>query len=129
MRRRLGLYIQFHKDNINGEKVVDFLRCLLRHLRGHVVLLWDRGTIHRKSVVNEFLEHNQRLSVHKFPSYAPELNPDEFVWTYSKGRLANSAPRNRGELSRMLRDAIRRIRTSPQLLRSCITASDLPWRF
>ena len=25
----------------------DFLRTLLRHLRSHVVLLWDRGTIHQ----------------------------------------------------------------------------------
>jgi transposase len=29
-----------------------------------------------------------RLHVHEFPSYAPELNPDELVWAYTQHALA-----------------------------------------
>ena len=45
-RRRLGLYLHFHPDqNITHVEVARFLRALLRHLRGHVIVLWDGGPI------------------------------------------------------------------------------------
>ena len=47
-RTRVGLYMHVHPDNITGTEVVLFLRHLLRHLRGPVVLLWDGGSIHRR---------------------------------------------------------------------------------
>jgi len=38
-RRRLGLYFDLHVRNITGTEVITFLRQLLRHLRGEIVLL------------------------------------------------------------------------------------------
>lgn len=127
MRGRLGLYFRFHGVNITGLEVVGFLRHLLRHLRGPVVLLWDGGTIHRRTLVKEFLRRYKRLHVHRFPPYAPELNPDEFIWTQTKNTLANGAPQDLAELGRRLRAAIHRVQHSQRLLRACIHASDLPW--
>jgi transposase len=65
--------------------------------------------------------------VHRFPAYAPELNPDEFVWTKLKHDLANGAPEHIRHLDAQLRRAFRRVHGSQQLLWSCILASDLPW--
>lgn len=126
-RQRLGLYFRFHAANITGVEVIGFLRLLLRHLRGSVVLVWDGGTIHRRVMVKTFLLQRKRLHTHRFPSYAPELNPDEFVWTQAKRTLANGAPKDMTELGGRLRGAIHRIRNSQRLLWSCIHASELPW--
>lgn len=125
--RRLGLYVQFHTTNITGVEVVRFLRHLLRHLRGPVVLLWDGGSIHKRKMVRDFIRHQLRLHVYPFPAYAPELNPDEFVWTNTKRDLSNSAPKDIGELTLYLHRSIHRLRRSQRLLWSCIFASDLPW--
>ena len=78
-RARVGLYMHWHDDNITGAEVVVFLRHLLRHLRGPVVLLWDGGSIPKREDVTAFRSRNPRLTVHRFPAYAPELNPDETV--------------------------------------------------
>jgi transposase len=126
-RRRLGLYIQFHTTNITGQEVLAFLRHLLRHLRGNVELLWDGGSIHRRKDVRAFLAHQKRLRVHRFPGYAPQLNPDEFVWTKAKHDLSNSTPKDIHELETTLRRSIRRIKSSQRLLWSCIEVSELPW--
>jgi hypothetical protein len=40
-RQRLGLYDQLYFDNIGQEEVCMFLRGLLRHLRGPVLVLLD----------------------------------------------------------------------------------------
>lgn len=128
-RKRLGLYCRFHPNkNIRAQQVVQFLQHLLRHLRGHVVLLWDRGLPHRAKVVARFLKAHPRLHVHLLPPYAPELNPDEFVWNHMKRSLANSIPKDIHELHRQLYKPLRRLRRSQRLLRSCINASELPWK-
>lgn len=126
-RRRLGLYFRFHSANITGVEVVGFLRCLLRHLRGPVVLLWDGSPIHKRLIVKDFLRQQRRLYVELFPPYAPELNPDEFVWTKAKCSLSNGAPKDIVELRHQLSRSIYRVRDSQKLLRSCIHASELPW--
>lgn len=126
-RTRVGLYMHLHPDNITGAEVVVFLRALLRHLRGPVALLWDGGSIHKRGDVTAFRSRNPRLTVHRFPAYAPELNPDEFVWTKMKNDLANGAPGDLRQLDVQLRRSFTRLHGSQTLLWSCIFESDLPW--
>lgn len=127
VRQWIGLLFRCHRDNINRERVVEFLRLLLRHLRGKIVLLWDGAPIHRNKAVQRFLGRHRRLRLHRFPAYAPELNPDEQVWTRAKQTLANSTPANVDELERSLGRELSRIRHTRCLLWSCITGSELPW--
>ena len=126
-RTRLGLYMHLHEANITGTGVVVFLRHLLRHLRGPVDLLWDGGSIHKSEEIKTFLRDHPRLKPHRFPAYAPELNPDEFVWTKMKSDLANGVPEGLAELETEVRRSFRRIHDSQDLLWSCIFASDLQW--
>jgi transposase len=126
-RKHLALYAQFHRRTLRGEEVVGFLTPLLRHLRGPVVLLWDRGPIHRRQLVQEFLHRYPRVQAEYFPAYAPELNPAEYVWNRVDNALANGTPQNEQELTRHLRSSMRKLNSSQSLLWSCIYASDLPW--
>ena len=71
-----------------------------------MVLLWDGGPSHRRVIVHDFLRTHTRLHVHRFPSYAPELNPDEFVWTKAKHALSNGAPHDLAQLGTRLRRAL-----------------------
>ncbi len=126
-RRRIALYLQLRPRALDGLDVRAFLTHLLRQVRGPIVLLWDQGTIHRRREVTAFLRQHPRMRVEDFPSYAPELNPAEFVWAQGDRSLANSAPADLANLRQMLRRSYRRIRGSQHLLWSCIFASDLPW--
>lgn len=108
------------------EEVVEFLQHLLCHLRGPVVLLWDRGPIHRRQLVQDFLHCHPRVHPEYFPEYAPELNPAEYVWNRAEGALANGAPRNEHELTRRLHSCLRKLKASQSGLWSCIYASALP---
>jgi len=120
------LYVGFHRKNITGVEVVEFLRHLQRHLRAPIVLLWDGGSIHRGGLVKEYLAgSHSRFHVYRFPAYAPELNPDEYVWTQSKHSLANATPHDIDELGQDLRKALGRIGRSQQLLKACLCESAL----
>jgi transposase len=127
-RQRLALYARFHHDkNIRSPQVTSFLRYFLKHVRGPVILLWDGGKQHRSKTVRKFLGQYPRLHVHRFPAYAPELNPDEFVWNNLKRAVANSVPKDLPHLRRLLDRPFQRLKRSQKLLRSCLKASDLSW--
>jgi putative transposase len=123
----VALYLRCRTHNFTGLDIQAFLGHLLRHLRGPIDLLWDRGPIHRRREVRAFLGDHPRLHVHFFPAYAPELNPAEYVWAQADRRLANGAPDDLLELRERLTNATRRLRRSQNLLWACIYASDLPW--
>lgn len=123
----MALYVRLRSRNLNGLDVLSFLQHLLKHLRGHVILLWDRGTIHKRKEVRQFIAKRRRLHIEWFPAYAPELNPAEYVWNQNDSALANGAPGNLGQLGHSLRSSMQRVRGSQNLLWSCIYASELPW--
>ena len=125
-RLHCGLYIHFHEANITHVEVAIFLRDLLRHVPGHIILIWDGGSIHRGEAVLELLARHPRLQVERFPAYAPELNPDELVWHHLKLRLANGSPDSVEELMNDLARESRELRRAPDLLRSFIIGSELP---
>jgi transposase len=125
-RHRLGLYYLLFLDNIGQQEVCLFLRELLRHLRGPVIVLLDNSSTHQGKPLQKLLQRHCRLHIEHFPSYAPELNPDEGVWSLAKRKLANSCPNDVDELLEDIIDSIDRIRTSPRKLRGCIVQSELP---
>ena len=78
--------------NIRGPQVLRFLRHLARHVRGPIILVWDRGNPHKHGLVRAWLARHPRWAIVWFPPYAPDLNPVELVWSYLKyGRLARVA--------------------------------------
>jgi hypothetical protein len=129
-RRHLGLYLHWYPDtNICQEHVIAFLRDLLRHLRGAVVVVWDRIQIHRSGAVRDWLARQRRLTVECLPAYAPELNPIEHTWSYLKyHRMPNHGIREVDTLGRRVTRETRFVRGSQRLLRSFIHGSELPIR-
>jgi transposase len=124
-RHRLGLYYQWHHQNIRELEAVAFLRHLLRHLRGPVIVIWDRLGVHRGKLVQKLVRRVRRLRLEFLPAYAPELNPDEGVWRLTKQRLANACPADRFDLALSVIEELESCRRSPTRLRSCITHSGL----
>lgn len=119
-RHRIGLYWSVHRKNICAETVVVFLRQLRRNLRRKLLLIMDRWSVHRASVLWEYLEaHSEEIRVEWLPAYAPDLNPVEQVWNHSKySDLVNEAPDDLEELDQLVNSSIGQTRTQAHLLRS-----------
>ena len=59
------------------------------------------------------------LTLHFLPGYAPELNPDELVWSHMKRTGVARAPLRRGEkLQAKIEAQLSAIKRMPQLIRS-----------
>ena len=116
-----SLYIQIHPTSIGADGVVTFLRHLLNHVPTRMLVLWDGARIHRSRVLSEFrqLDLHGRLVVEYFPSYAPELDPQEYVWHQLKHvDLRNLSSNSLDELWIHLRRATKRLRHRVGLLKN-----------
>ncbi len=125
--RHMRLLYRFHVANVKLSEVTAFLRYLLERVRGKILLIWDRLPMHQAKLIKRFLLKHPRLKVSLLPPYAPELNPDEYVWTYVKAALANRLAEDTRELMRFLHGPLKRLQRSQHLLWSRIHLSQLPW--
>jgi transposase len=122
-RQHLGLSLRFQSRHCQAIAVADVLRALLRHLRGPLIGLWDRGSIHRGPAIDAVCQTHPRRHREEFPASAPELNPAEQVWNDCKGRIATSLRRDARNLRHRLSANPRRVRRSQAKLWSFIGSS------
>jgi transposase len=108
-----------YDGNLNGKVFIDFCRRLLHDSPGPVFLVLDGHPVHRSNAVKAFaVSTGGRLRLCFLPGYAPELNPDEWVWKHVKhdriGRAGVSGP---DDLKAKALAALHRLQKLPHLVR------------
>ena len=85
---------------------VSLLRKMMRRRTAPVHLVVDGLPAHKTKLVKDYVAStNGMLTLHFLPGYAPELNPDELVWSHMKRTGVAKAPLRRGEKLRQDRGA------------------------
>ena len=122
------LLLHVQGEAYHGGDVVRFLRHVLRHIEGKLLIMWDGASIHRSQAIKDFLAAGgaKRIHLERLPGYAPDLNPDEGIWSYLKYReLRNVVCQNKIELRYELRLAVARLRHKQHAIQGCITQAGL----
>lgn len=122
------LFTSTQETAFRGRDIVRFLKHLLRHIAGKLLVIWDGLPAHRGQAVKEFLRSGgaKRIHLEQLPGYAPDLNPDEGVWNYLKNvELRNLCCHTIEELRQELRKAIARLRHKTEVIQSFIRQADL----
>jgi transposase len=77
----------------NQEEVIKALRKLKRRYPGkRICLVWDNAPSHKGKLIRDKLKKHLYLAnfhLIAFPPYAPDTNPVEKIWKYSKDRIAH----------------------------------------
>jgi len=122
------LYMMVQDGSICSLDVIVFLQHLMEEVEGKLLIVWDGGAIHHSDVIRDFLANGaaHRLHLERLPGYAPELNPDEGIWSHLKyGELPNLPCRDALHLFSELRMAAARLRGKPHVIRGCFSQAGL----
>jgi transposase len=117
------LYMIEQQKAFKGEDAVRFLKHLMRHITGKLLLIWDGSPIHRGRAVKDFLASGaaSRVRLEQLPGYAPDLNPEEGIWRHLKYvELKNLCCQSLAELKVELRKAKERLRHKKDVILGCI---------
>ena len=113
-----NFYFRLDPGAIGQQQVIHLFKALVRQIERPLLIVCDRLPSHRSRLVREFIELSEgHIGTEYLPTYAPELNPVEYIWAYWKQHeLPNVCPRDYGELSRRVRPALRRMRRKRLLI-------------
>ncbi len=74
-----------YQGGLNAELFVTLLRRMMRRRTKPVHLVVDGLPAHKTALVKAYVAATDgMLTLHLLPGYAPELNPDELVWSHMK---------------------------------------------
>ena len=116
-----------YTGKLDAEAFVAFLKNFMDSRTGKVFLVVDGHPAHKANVVKAYLKSLQgRLELHFLPPYAPDLNPDEFVWSYMKNVGVSKKPLKQNEsLRERVENDLTAIQQDRKLVRSFFCAKSV----
>ena len=109
-----------YPGGLNGDLFVKLLGKMMRGRRKPLHLILDGLPAHKTKAVKQYVAGLQgKLTLHFLPGYAPDLNPDELVWSHAKRTGNARRPLQKGEkLADRVTAQLADIRRRPALVRS-----------
>lgn len=110
------LRFMLYKDNMNADKLIDFMRRLVHDSKKKVFLILDNLRVHHSKKGKAWLEkHKDEIEVFYLPPYAPEYNPDELLNSdLKRGVSKRPCPRSEKELDHNVRSHLKSVQLNPQ---------------
>ncbi len=116
-----------YTGKLNAEAFVAFLKNFMKGRSGKTFLVVDGHPAHKANLVNNYVGATEgRLELHPLPAYAPDLNPDEFVWSHMKKNGVSKKPLKKNEaLRNRIEEDLAKIKANPLLVRSFFCAESV----
>lgn len=118
-----------YEGGLNAGLFVELLRKMMKYRKKPIHLVLDSLPAHKTAQVKQYVASTGgRLTLHFLPGYAPDLNPDELVWSHVKRTGTARRPLQKGE---KLRDKIEaqlaKLQQMPRLVRSFFKAPSVAY--
>jgi transposase len=116
-----------YTGKFNAEAFVVFLQNFMQCWAGKVLLVVDGHPAHKAKLVKSYVQSLKgRLELHFLPPYAPDLNPDEFVWSYMKANGVSKKPLKQNEsLQKRIEEDLNTVKNNRSLVRSFFCAESV----
>jgi len=126
---RGAFWFKVFSGRFNKERFLKFLKTFMRNRKYPVFLILDGHPSHRARVVAQYVQSRKGdLELHFLPGYAPELNPDEFVWNHLKKQGVSKKPLRKNEsLKARVQHDLEQIKRRPALVRSFFHAPSVAY--
>jgi len=105
---------------MTADLFVSLLKHMMRGRRKPLNIELDSLPAHKAKMVQDYVAStNGRLELHFLPGYAPELNPDEFVWNHVKRTGTAKGTLAKGDnLQDRIEADLLGVQANPRLVRS-----------
>jgi transposase len=114
----------------DSQAIVKFLQALLQcFAQEKILVIWDHAATHHSAFTRAFLSEDpqaKRLYLSMQPTYSPELNADEQVWSRLKAHsLLRVCCHTLEELKNKVREEMDKIKNNPELIKQFFHHPDL----
>ena len=96
---------KLYEESTTQQRLIEFMTALVKDKKkAKVFLILDNLKVHHGKLVLEWLEeHKDEIEVFYFPSYSPEINPDEYLNQILKQNIhSGMPPRNEKQITQKI---------------------------
>ena len=124
-----GFWFATYEGALTAELFIELLKAMMRGRKQPLHLVVDGLPAHKKANVREYIASTKgRLSMHVLPGYAPDLNPDELVWSHVKRTGVARNPLRAGEkLGLRVEQQLHSVQKNRRLVRSFFEAPSVAY--
>jgi len=124
-----AFWYNVYAGKFNGGRFIEFLQDFMKGRRERVFLVLDGHPAHKAKKVDAYVQSlDGKLELHPLPTYAPDLNPDEFVWAHAKGNGVSKKPLHKNEsLRERVESDLKAIKLNKRLVRSFFCAESVAY--
>lgn len=92
----------------NQREIIKVLKLIQKKYLGkRICLVWDNARFHKGKLIRKALEQSlSNFFLINFPPYAPDTNPQEHIWQWSKDQIANVQFHSLKDLVRTFRSVV-----------------------
>jgi transposase len=114
-----GFWFATYQGAMDGEVFVQLLKKMMHRRKKAIHLVVDGLPAHKRLIVKEYVQSTQgKLAMHFLPGYAPDLNPDELVWSHAKRSASKRGPLKTGQkMQARVDEELTKIKENPALVR------------
>jgi len=124
-----AFWYQVYSGMLTAVLFVLMLKNLMKGRQKPVMLVVDGLPVHKAKCVAKYVQSTKgRLELHFLPPYAPDLNPDEFVWSHLKQNGTSKKPLRKNEaLRQRVETDLAEIKQDRSLVRSFFKAPSVSY--
>jgi len=124
-----AFWCEVYTHTLTQATFMGFLQAFMTNRQEKVFLVLDSHPAHIANSVKEYVQSTKgKLELHFLPPYAPDLNPDEFVWHYLKSNGVAKKPLHKDEsLKERVKADLAKLKKDRKLLRSFFRAESVAY--
>ena len=124
-----AFWYQVYSGMLTAVLFIVMLKDLMKGRQKPVMLVVDGLPVHKTKTVAKYVQSTRgRLELHFLPPYAPDLNPDEFVWSHLKHNGTSKKPLRQNEaLRQRVETDLAEIKQDRTLVRSFFRAPSVSY--
>jgi transposase len=117
-----AFWFDTYSCSLRSDFFIEELKKLMHHRRRPLFIILDSHPAHRSKATAEYVQALKgKLELHFLPGYAPDLNPDEYIWNYVKSNGPAKRPLHQGEsLNKRIHEQLDNLKAMPQKIRDIV---------
>lgn len=124
-----AFWFSTYEGGLNADLFIELLKKMMKYRKKPIHLVLDSLPAHKTALVKNYVASTEgRLTLHFLPGYAPDLNPDELVWSHVKRTGTARRPLQKGEQLRdKIEEQLAALQKLPLLVRSFFKAPSVAY--
>lgn len=116
-----------YRETMTQQLLIEFLGRLIRTYDKKIFLILDNLKVHHGKMVTEWVScHKNRIELFFFPSYSPQLNPDEYLNNLLKKDVhSGNLPHTERQLEKKTTDFMKKILSQPDKISNLFLQENL----